>query len=131
VTADFPHDTRFAYTVVDSIREKYEACTEREKREITRSDIEFIYIIMSAVALRCGFKNIKDCFDIDESTLNIPKIPRGKELFWSELGDPDPEVSGLANIHEEIQTAWGGNIVRLTPIGLQSCRRIPGWQKDF
>ena len=93
MTADFPHDTRFAYTVVDSKREKYEACTEREKREITRSDIEFIYIIMSAVALRCGFKNIKDCFDIDESTLNIPKIPRGKELFWSELGDPDPEVS--------------------------------------
>ena len=40
-------------------------------------------------------------------------------------------IVGLANIHEEIETVWGGNIVRLTPIGLQSCRRFPGWQKDF
>ena len=40
-------------------------------------------------------------------------------------------IVGLSNIHEEIETAWGGNIVRLTPIGLGSCRRIPGWQKDF
>ena len=40
-------------------------------------------------------------------------------------------IVGLANIHEEIETAWGGNIVRLTPIGLQSCRRFPVWQKDF
>ena len=37
----------------------------------------------------------------------------------------------MYNIHEEIETAWGGNIVRLTSIGLQSCRRFPGWQKDF
>jgi hypothetical protein len=39
-------------------------------------------------------------------------------------------IVGLSNIYDEIETV-GGNIVRLTPLGLDSCRSIPGWYKDF
>lgn len=93
ITADFPQDKRFAGHLFVMIYEKYQACTEEERRSITRSDAEFYYIIGTAIALRCGFKDIQDAFGIDVSRLDIPKINRGKELFWSALGDPDPIIS--------------------------------------
>jgi hypothetical protein len=39
-------------------------------------------------------------------------------------------IVGLAQKYDEIETK-GGNVVRLTPFGLNSCRSIPGWQMDF
>jgi hypothetical protein len=93
ITADFPQDKELAGHLLVIIYEKYQACTEEERRSITRSDAEFYYIVGTAIALRCGFKDIQDAFGIDTSRLDIPKIKRSKELFWSALGDPDPIIS--------------------------------------
>jgi hypothetical protein len=93
ITADFPHDKEFASLLLVKIQEKFDACTEEERRKITRSDAEFIYLVGTAIALRCGFKDIREAFGIDESKLQIPKKRRGKELFWSAIGDPDPILS--------------------------------------
>ena len=93
ITADFPHSREFASCILVNIMEKFDACTEKERRKITRSDAEFAYIVGSAIALRCGFNNIEEAFDIVVSKLNIPKMKRGKERFWNEIGDPDPEMT--------------------------------------
>jgi hypothetical protein len=58
ITADFPHDKEFAARLLTMIHQKYQACTEEERRKITRSDAEFTYIVGNAIALRCGFKDI-------------------------------------------------------------------------
>jgi len=70
-------------------------CTEGERRTITRSDTEFVYLISNAVAMRCGFKDMKDAFGMKASSLDIPKIERGKKLFWTPLGDPDAQEEAV------------------------------------
>jgi len=91
IPTDFPHDKEFAARLVVIIHQKFMACTEEERRTITRSDTEFVYLISNAVAMRCGFKDMEDAFGMKASSLDIPKIKRGKELFWTPLGDPDPQ----------------------------------------
>jgi hypothetical protein len=72
---------------------KFNSCTEVERRKITRSDAEFMYLMGYVIVRRCGFKNLEEAFEIDESRINIPRIKRGNELMWSAKGDPEPEVS--------------------------------------
>jgi hypothetical protein len=93
LTADFPHDQEVASQLLYQIMTKFNSCTEVERRKITRSDAEFMYLMGYVIARRCGFKNLEEAFDIDESRINIPRIKRGNELMWSGKGDPEPEVS--------------------------------------
>ena len=93
--ADFPHEKIVAKGMYLDVGTKFMACSEQERRQITRSDAEFMYLAGLTLARRCGFKDMYEAFDIDETTLvkNIPKIERGNELLWHEIGDPEPEVT--------------------------------------
>jgi hypothetical protein len=93
IPADLPHDARVARNMIKEVHMKFMACTEKERRTITRSDPEFLYLMMRAISKRCGFDTLLEAFGIDETTINIPRIKRGNELFWCELGDPEPELT--------------------------------------
>jgi hypothetical protein len=79
-------------------------CTEKERRDIIRSDIEFIYIMKQHIILRLRLNTDKEGRIPEElerqiygehwiptPLKDIPKIPRGKELIWSNVGDPIPQ----------------------------------------
>ncbi len=63
-----------------------------------RTDAEFLYSIGEIIARRSGFKDIEEAFDIDSTKLNIPKIPRGKEMFWNSMGDPEADEDKVLHI---------------------------------
>ena len=37
---------------------KFMTCSEQERRQITRSDAEFMYLVGLTIARRCGFKDM-------------------------------------------------------------------------
>ena len=95
IIADFPHDKEFASKLLYQTYEKFMSCTENERRQIMRSDAEFLYTIGEIIARRSGFRSIEEAFDVDTTRLNIPKIPRGKEMFWNDIGDPEHEIDKI------------------------------------
>jgi hypothetical protein len=89
-----------ARTMLGTMCVKYMQCSEKERRSIARSDIEFIYMMKHLIIQKFQLINKNEeitdelereiYLDIWISTpiLDIPKIPRGNELLWSSVGDP-------------------------------------------
>ena len=81
------------------VMEKFNACSDAEKRNIVRSDAEFKVMMQAHIAKLFGFldeqghfsKELKEIYAdyyVDEE---VPRIARGNEMLWSELGDPKPQ----------------------------------------
>jgi hypothetical protein len=79
---------------------KFVQCSEKERRSIARSDIEFIYMMKHLVIQKFQLINKKEevTAEIEQEIYqnnwistplsDIPKITRGNELLWSPVGDP-------------------------------------------
>ena len=84
-----PKSQKFARALYFQIIAKFQSCTKKEKRNITRSDPEFMLILMETIMKRCGFKNEMDAYG---ETIKIPEIPiikRKNELLWHPVADPE------------------------------------------
>src|ERR687892_2106527 len=90
--ADLPHDSRMAKILFRKTMEKFFSCNEDERRKIIRSDQEFIQMVKEVIISRSGFRNEIEAFG-EEMPLTVPKLKRGKELFWHPSGEPEPEIS--------------------------------------
>lgn len=109
-----PHDKLAARSFFDGIMNKFRECTVEERRTITRSDEEFYEMIKQQVATTAGFtlEEFTEAIATEAAanwkseleTLEIPKIPRGNELFWFPPGDPEPEPDSLG---KELQRLAG------------------------
>jgi hypothetical protein len=91
-----------AWSMFGVLYEKFMQCSEKERRSIARSDIEFIYIAKTLAiqkVLHMSNKAITEDLErevyqniwISTPLSDIPKIPRGNELIWSDAGDPIKE----------------------------------------
>jgi hypothetical protein len=89
---DLPHDSVMAKILFKKTIEKYLSCSEDERRKITRSDPEFEQIVKDVIITRSGFKDEIEAFGT-EIPLSVPRLKRGKELFWHPSGEPEPEIS--------------------------------------
>lgn len=98
-----PHSQTIAQIFYEKTVEKFLACTERERRDITRSDPEFMAIIRDAIIQRCGFKNEQEAYEKEIEIPKIPRIKRGNEYIWSPLGDPQkPEAQEMQEINKKL-----------------------------
>jgi hypothetical protein len=126
-----PTREQIAQGIFVSIHDTFMKCTEAERRNIARSDIEFIYLMKQHIAKRLGFGDEEGIIDHDlEQQIykehwiptphsEIPKIPRGKELFWSTAGDPIPQRTSQEKkrdeiVHEVMSEVWD-NVEELYP----------------
>jgi len=110
-----------ARTMFGTIYEKFMQCSEKERRSIARSDIEFVFIMKHLVALKFQLINkneeITDELEreiyqriwISTPVSDIPKIPRGNELLWSQVGDPVVEpTEPEKEILNVLYAVWDG-----------------------
>lgn len=88
---DLPHDSEMAKILFRKTVEKFLSCSEDERRKITRSDPEFVQIVKDVIINRSGFRDEIEAFGV-EIPLSVPRLKRGKELFWHPSGEPEPEV---------------------------------------
>lgn len=111
-----PTDEQLAQTTYMLVMSKYDACSEKEKRDIVRSDIEFKVMMQHHIAKLHGFvgedghykKDLKDIFGEHYVNEPVPRIPRGNEMLWSDLGDPEPPLS---NKQKRANKAFGEVII--------------------
>jgi hypothetical protein len=71
IVADFPHDKELASKLLYQTYEKFMSCTEKERRQIVRSDAEFLYTIGEIIARRSGFRGIEEAFGVDRYSILI------------------------------------------------------------
>ena len=90
--ADLPHDSEMAKVLFNKTMEKFFSCSEAERRKITRSDPEFVQLVKDVITSRSGFKNELEAFGT-EIPLSVPRLKRGKELFWHPSGELEAEIS--------------------------------------
>jgi hypothetical protein len=92
---------QIARSMFGVIYEKFMQCSEKERRSIARSDMEFIYIMKTLVIQKMQLvvdknemiteeleREIYQDIWIPTPISDIPKIPRGGELFWAPVADP-------------------------------------------
>lgn len=99
-----PHDKQATRSFFDAIMKKFGECTIEERRSIVRSDEEFYEAMKQQIATAAGFK-AEECFGELETKV-VPKIPRGSEMFWISLGDPESD-SEPDSLGKELQRLAG------------------------
>jgi len=121
---------KIAQGLFRTIYQKLIQCSERERRTIARSDVEFIHMMKQRIILKMQF--IEKGEPITEQleqevfgefwipTPDVPKITRGNELLWSSEGDVELELTeeqkeSNKGITEVFYLVWD-NIQELYPI---------------